>query len=85
MRSSVCIDITERPAEMLHKSLCNRCVIIERYHLIKNGSIAGLPDVCAGSGNEPKGIVAESRTDVGVALLGKRLVLVICTSVLKLG
>ena len=71
--------------KMLHKRLCHRHIIVKRNDLVKDRHISGLTDVSACSCDEPKGIIVESGSDVGVALLGKGLILMVCTSVLELG
>ena len=41
-------------------------------------------DVGGSTRNQPQRIIVETASDVGVALLGERLVLMVCASVLKL-
>ena len=69
---------------MLHKGLRDRHVIIKRNDLVKDRHITGLTDVSACSCDEPKGIIVESGSDIGVALLGKGLILVVSATVLEL-
>ena len=60
-------------------------IIVERHHFIQDREISGLFDVGSGACNQPQRVIVEPGTDVGIASLGQRLVLMIGAAVRKLG
>ena len=70
---------------MHHKRLRFCYIVIKRNLLRQNGGVACLAHIGGGAGNQPERIVVKAAADVGVALLGKRLILMVGAAVLKLG
>ena len=75
----------ERHAQVLHQCYLTAGLVVEGYHLVENGEVACLLDICHRSEDEPAGVVVEASADVVVAALGERLVLVVATAVGELG
>ena len=69
---------------MLHKRLSLACVIVKRNYVIKDGCVTCLTHIGACAGNEPERVIVKAASDVGIALFGEGLVLMVCASVLKL-
>ena len=69
---------------MIHKGGSHAHIVVERNHLRQNGSVACLADISGGSGDQPERIVIEAAADIGISLLGKRLVLMVCAAILEL-
>ena len=69
---------------MLHEGLRERFIIIKRHRFIQNRDVAGLADISTDSCDEPERVIVEPAADIGVALLGEGLVLVIRAAVREL-
>ena len=69
---------------MLHERLRNGHVVVEGDDLVEDRRIAGLTDIGTGAGDEPERVIVEAGTDIGIALLGEGLVLMIGGAVLVL-
>ena len=85
MRTEVIHDVVERNAEMLHETYFRTRFIIERYRLIEDCEVTCFLDICYCSEDQPHRVIVESTSDIVVSSLGKRLVLVVATSVRELG
>src|SRR5512146_2510061 len=77
--------MVERAREMLEERGRAVRVVIERNLLAEHAKVAGFLHVGGRSENEPERVVVEAASDVVVALLGERLVLVVRAPVRKLG
>ena len=71
-------------AQMLHQRSRPGRIAVKSAFLVQNGEIPGFPYVGGCTGNQPERIVIKSAADVRISLFGKRLILVVCASVLKL-
>ena len=85
VRTLVVYNVIKGTFQMIHQRCCNGFIIIKRNHICQDRSISGLSYVSAGTCNQPQRIIIEAASDIRVTLLGKRLVLMISTSVLELG
>ena len=84
MRTEILNNVIERDTKMLHEgNICTR-LIIKWNWLLKNREITCLLDICHRTENQPAWIIVEATTDVIVAMLCKRLILVIATTVREL-
>ena len=70
---------------MLEHGLCNGHIVVVRNHLIQDGPVAGLLDVCGNGKDQPQRIVGEITADICVTFLGQRLILMIASAVRELG
>ena len=84
VRALVGHDVVKGSCEMLEERNLGRFIIVERNHLIKNREVARLLDVGGGACDQPQRVIVESGSDIGIAPLGERLVLMIRGAVLKL-
>ena len=75
----------EADAEVLHQRDLAALLVVERNHLLENREIARLLEVRDRAEDEPHRIVIETATDVVVAALGERLVLMVAAAVRELG
>ena len=69
---------------MIHQRSSYAHIVVERNHLGQDGGITGLSYVSTGTCNEPQRIIIEATADIGVTLLGQRLVLMVSAAVLEL-
>ena len=74
----------EAPTKMLHERLRLREIRIPGAGLIEDREVAGLRDIRMCAGDQPERIIVETTTDVGIALLCKRLILMIAGAIRKL-
>ena len=74
----------EAPTEMLHERLRIREIRIPGTGFIENREVTGLREIGMCAGNQPERIIVETATDVSIALLGQRLVLMIAGAIRKL-
>ena len=70
---------------MIHQRSSYAHIVVKRNHLGQDGGITGLSYVSTGTCNEPQRIIVEAAANIGVALLGQRLVLMVSAAVLELG
>ena len=70
---------------MIHQRSNYAHIVVKRNHLGQDGGITGLSYVSTGTCNEPQRIIVEAAANIGVALLGQRLVLMVSAAVLELG
>ena len=84
MRTKVVYDVVEGYLQVVEHRLCLGLVIVVRHHFIEYAPVACFLDVCGNREYHPQRIVREVTADIGVALLGKRLILVIASAVRKL-
>ena len=73
--------VVHAPAQMLHERLRERSIIIKGHRLIQNRDIACLADISADSCDEPERVIVKSAADIGIAFLGKGLILVVRAAV----
>ena len=69
---------------MLEKGHFRARFIVERYHFLEDGKVSGLFQVCYRAEYQPHGIVVEPASDIVVAALAERLVLMIAAAVREL-
>ena len=81
MRTKVFHHMIKRYSQVLKERDFCAWLIIPRHHFVKNGEVARLLDIGNRSENKPARVIIETATNVVVASLGKRLILVIATSV----
>ncbi len=84
VRSEVGYNMIKGSLEVVDEGLRSGRIGIERSHVIEDVDIAGLLDVCSNTEDKPHGVVVEAGACVRVALLGERLILMVCRAVLKL-
>ena len=84
VRAEVVNDVIEGNLQVLEHGLCLAHIVVVRDHLIKDGPVAGLLDVSGNGKNQPQRVVGEVTADVGVALLGEGLVLMVASAVREL-
>ena len=84
MRAEMIDGEIKRPLEVLHQCCGNGHIVVVRNDLIQNGIITCLSCISADGSNEPQRIIVETGADSRIALLGKRLVLMISRAVLEL-
>ena len=70
---------------MLQERGCFRRIVVEINGFMKDGVITGFFYVCTDCSNEPQRIVIKTTSDIQIAALGQRLVLMVSTAVLHLG
>ena len=81
MRSEVVYDVIEGNVEVLEHCVLAVGIIVERNVCIEDAPVACLLDICCNREDHPERIVREVAADISVALLCKRLVLVIAAAV----
>ena len=59
-------------------------MVVKGYGFVKYGEVTCLLYICYSSENQPAWVVVESTTDIVVPSLGKRLVLMVATSIREL-
>ena len=69
---------------MFHQRSRVICIIIECTRFLKDRKISCLAQISSCSSNQPQRIIVESASDIHVASLGERLILVVSASVRKL-
>ena len=74
----------KRSLQMLHERCRSRPVVVVGNLLVENRIVAGLTRIGADSRNQPQRVIIETGADACIALLGQRLILMICRAVLKL-
>ena len=84
MRPFMIHNIIKGALKVFHKRLCFACIIVKRNHFIEYGSVACLTDICTCSCDKPERVIVKAASDVGIAFLSERLVLMVCASVFKL-
>ena len=72
-------------AQVFEQRLLGTFDVVERHRFGQDRRVSGFGQVGVHARHEPQRIVVEAAADVGVALLGERLVLVPCGTVLQLG
>ena len=70
---------------MFQQRLGEGVVVVEVHLLVQDAHVAGLAQVGVDGGDQPQRVIVEAGANVHVALFGQRLVLMISTSVFKLG
>ena len=84
MRSEVVDDMIERDTQVFKQRYLRTWFIVEGHSLIKDAEVARLLDICHRTENQPAGVVVESATDIIVAVLGQRLILMVASAVREL-
>ena len=69
---------------MVKEGLSELGIILIIYHFIKNVVVACFLDVCSCGKDHPQGVIVEVCTCGIIALLGKGLILVVVSAILKL-
>ena len=85
MRTEIVQNVVERNGKMMHQSLLASRLVVERHHLIQDAEVTCLAQIGHGSEDEPERVVIESASDIIVAPLCQRLVLMVAATVRELG
>lgn len=80
----MCHSKLERPVQMLKQRLFGSLFAVKRHWLIQDLIITRLFDVCRHCRDQPQQGIVKSTSNIRISLPGQRLVLMICTSILKL-
>jgi len=84
MRAEMINRIMEGTTKVLHEVGSLGWITVVWCHLVKDCIITGLLNICSSTCNQPKRIVVEAASDIGITFLGKWLVLMISTTIFKL-
>ena len=69
---------------MLHERCCESIVVVERCDLVEDRIISCLADIGGYACDEPERVIIESASDIQIAALCERLILMICGAVREL-
>ncbi len=84
VRSEMCHSKLERPVQMLKQRLFGSLFAVKRHWLTQDLIITRFFDVCRHCRDQPQRVIVKSTSNIRISLPGQRLVLMICTSILKL-
>ena len=74
----------ERPVQMLKQGFFRSLFAVKRHWFIQDLIITRLFEVCRHCRDQPQRVIVKSTSNIRISLPGQRLVLMICTSILKL-